>query len=129
MKFFAAIAIASMAYTTQAWACRPAPLEWRVDLKNDVAARFMTEQGVEISKVSKVEISDLNVLEYRWVESDPRFECHDHEKISAKVTIEYTNEGGNSCVAQGTVIKTEGFYSTAPKNSYEIKDVAGQCLE
>lgn len=118
----------AMTSSMKAWACLPIPLEMRTDFYNDAVAQLLSYQNIRIDSLIKVEFADPRVISYEWIETDSGYECHDKEVLELKVSLAYQ---GNSikevCQLEGVVIKTEGFYSNAPKPSYEFRDVIDNC--
>lgn len=109
------------------YACLPAPVNLRVDVKNLLISQLMTNDWASLENLQSAEVSNLKVLSYEWIKSDPGFQCHDKEMISADVFVQYVNEKDQTCTTQGAITVTNSMYEGAPRPEFKIEDLSSTC--
>jgi hypothetical protein len=130
MKFALSVVALSLGLSAPSFACSTLPLEMRIDFFNDVATQVLSGANVQLSevKLTSTTYANTKVIKYEWIQSDPRFMCHDKETFKTDVEMTYEKNGGRTgCVVSATVTKTESYYKDAPKTVYDIQNLKNAC--
>lgn len=113
---------------TPAFACTPAPVEWRNDLKNLLISQLMTKHWASLESLKSASVTEMAVLRYDWVKSDPGYQCHDKEEVSAKVAVSFIHRDGKSlCKASAKIIVTNSLYEGAPRAVFKMEEETSSC--
>lgn len=114
-------------YCAPALSCSVAPLEYYLKFYNDVTANLLSHKQIRLDQVRDLKYGKAEVIKYEWIEGDSGIDCHDKETLSLEISLSYENEESKKCQLAGKVIKTEGFFTNAPKASYKYLNVIDSC--